>query len=61
MLPSSEACSAELEKVVGLFDAAGFELVRAVSIPELVASHFQGAPTHNEHAWTLHLERVCDR
>jgi len=57
MLPSSEACSAELEKVVRLFDAAGFELVRAVSVAEIVASRFPGAATHNQHAWTLHLER----
>jgi DNA-binding protein len=46
-----------LEKVVGLFDAAGFELVRAVSVAEIVASRFPGAATHNQHAWTLHLER----
>lgn len=46
-----------LEKVVALFDAAGFELVRAISIAELAACRFQDATTHNEHAWTLHLER----
>ena len=49
-----------LEKVAGLFDAAGFELVRAVSVAEIVASRFPGAKTHNEHAWTLHLERRLD-
>ncbi len=46
-----------LEKVVGLFDAAGFELVRAINVAELVAARFLGATAHNEHAWTLHLER----
>lgn len=46
-----------LEKVAQLFGAEGFELVRAVSIADLVATRFKGAQTHNEHAWTLHLER----
>ncbi len=50
-----------LAKVVGLFDAAGFELVRAVSIADLVAGRFKGAKTHNQHACTLHLERIGDQ
>jgi len=47
-----------LAKVAQLFQAEGFELVRAVSIADLVAARFQGARTHNVYAWTLHLERL---
>jgi len=47
-----------LEKIVGLFQAEGFELVRSVNIADLVTARFKGAKTHNQHAWTLHLERT---
>jgi hypothetical protein len=50
-----------LEKITQLFQAEGFELVRAVSIADLVAARFEGAQTHNKHAWTLHLERLGDQ
>lgn len=47
-----------LEKVVDLFQAEGFELAHAVKIADLVTARFAGAQTHNQHAWTLHLERI---
>ena len=47
-----------LAKVVALFEAEGFELVRALHVTDLVTARFPEARTHNEHAWTLHLERT---
>lgn len=50
-----------LAKVAEIFAEQGFELVRSVRIADLTASRFPAAPTHNEHAWTLHFERVEDQ